>query len=274
MSQNLRILVDNVHDDAETLSATSEALPLAYTQRSGRAYVWRSTTTDQQVLEASFTGSRFVSMVVLYAHNLSTEGEARLELLQAGQVVYDSGSLVLSGVIPLGQWRAGIDPWGSSDISELPIQQFAYWLDMPIGCDAYRITLTDPNNPAGYLEVGRIFAGRHFSPSYNASYGLELTWQEFSENRRTEAGSLRTVGSGIARRLSFSLDYLDDADRRTLTRELLRVGRRNDLYVSVYPERGGLTEFEHAFAARREDDYRHTHDFHNNWAAPITLQEV
>jgi len=268
----IRLIINNEHDIA-TLTATSEATPIAYTQRSGRSYPWRSTGTADQTITASFATPTYVSGVVVYNHNLTASGVVRVEYLLAGEVVYDSGDVIAANIIPIGTWRAGIDPWGAENLAELPTVQYNVWTSSTL-VDGYRITLKDPDNPDGYLEVSRIFAGVSYSPQINPQYGLSLEWQDFSENQRTESGSLRTVGAGTARRLTFDLGHLDDVELTRLSREMLRSGKGRDLYVSVYPGAGGMMEAEHAFVARRASDYAHGHTFYRNWESSLELQEV
>jgi hypothetical protein len=269
---NLRLIIDNAHD-AATLTATSEALPVAYTQRSGRSYVWRSAGLGEQTITGTFDVPRFISSLVVYNHNLSSEGTIRFEYLLNGDVVFDTGPVISADIIPLGVWRAGIDPWGAQDLTELPAVQYNVWTESTL-VSGYRITLNDPGNSDGFLQIARVFSGIPYSPEYNASFGLSLEWLEFAENKRTESGSLRTIGEGTARRLSFDLAHLNSAGLGALGKELLRAGKRSDVYISVYPETGGMREAEHAFVCRRESNYSHNHDFFNNWQAPLTFEEV
>lgn len=272
MSANMRLIIENLHDQA-TLSATSQALPIAYTQRSGRSYVWRSTDTSQQVITATLPGPRPISGVAVYDHNLSVQGRVRIEFLLDGRVVYDAGDEYASGLIPLGIWRAGIDPWGGLDITGIPQARSDTWTDERIA-DSYRITITDPSNESGYLQINRIFAGAAYSPKFNGSYGLKLEWLDFAEHQRTEGLSLRTTGDGSARLLTVNLDHLDRAGMAQLGRSLLRVGKRQDIYVSVYPTWGGFLEAEHAFVARRSERYGHVHSAVENWQSPLSFEEV
>ncbi|MBB3142837.1 hypothetical protein [Halomonas organivorans] len=277
MSNKLRMILDNLHDTA-TLTASTEGMPIEYTQRSGRSYVWRSefqpvVDLPEQTIEATLAKPAYLDAVVIYAHNISTAGTVRVELMLSGSVVYDSGAVVATEIIPLGIWRAGIDPWGASALTGLPIRQYTSWID-PVVADAYRITINDPANPDDYLEIGRIFAGVTFSPELNPQYGVSLDWLDFTELQRTESGSLRAVGEGSARRLSIDLAHLSREGISENTRQLLTAGKRRDIYVSMYPEQGGMLENEHAFVARRGGDYTHTHSAYNQWQAPIQFDEV
>lgn len=269
----MRLIIDNLHDGA-TLTATSEALPIAYTQRSGRSYVWRSTDTDDQVITGTLSSVQPLDGLVVYRHNLSPAAMIQWELLSDGDVVYDSGMTTTAYLVTPPNLRVGIDPWGLTYSDALPANQTVRWPGLQFA-DQYRITISDPGNPDGYIQVGRIVAGFAFSPQYNPAYGLSLTWQEDAEQRRTEGGSLRTITSnGKSRLLNIDLNHLPGGDRTRLTTELVKVGKQGDVFVSVYPEQGGIKELEHSFISRHENDYSHTHNFYANWQSNLSLAEV
>lgn len=270
--ENIRFIITNHHDSAY-VTATTEALPAAYTQRSERVRTWRSTDASEQVITASLASAAFLEGIVLYRHNLSSSARVRVEVLNGEDVAYDSGEVNVSGLIPLGEFRFGVDPWGATSTGDLPIKQAPFWFRSMAATD-YRITINDPDNTDGYIEIGRIIAGPVISPKYNPPYGLQLEWQDFAEHRRTEGMSLRTTGEGIARSLPVDLNFMDRYDREALSSAFLRNGKRSDIYVSVYPEQGGFGEGEHAFLARRENNFAHTHDFFGNWKTQIALVEV
>lgn len=276
MSKNLRIIFDNVHDAAATLTATSEAssqLSIDKTQRSGRSYVWRSLDTSPQVITASFSSPLSINGVVIYQHNLSNLARVRVEYIRNNSVIYDSGELIAAELIPLGEWQAGIDPWGGSQVISLPNVQLSVW-SPTFYIDEYRITIDDAVNPDRFIQIQRIFAGYYYSPVFNASYNPQLTWVDSAEHRRTESGSVNTIGGNLYRRLTIDLGYLDSSDRSDLTLKALKSGKASEVFISLYPNRGGIDEAEHEFLARRENDYGHTHNYVNNWKNQLVFIEV
>ncbi|UXZ55834.1 hypothetical protein LOS15_07390 [Halomonas sp. 7T] len=269
---NLRLIIDNVHDSA-VLTATSEALSIAHTQRSGRSYPWRSVDTSTQVIEGTLASLTYLDAIVLYRHNLSAAATVRIEWLNDVGIVQDTGEQSAAELIPPPLLRLGVDPWGASYNDKIPVAVQPYWIT-PDFVTRYRITINDPANPDGYIQIGRIIAGLSFSPRYNFSYGVKLEWVEQVEHRRTEGGSLRSIGGGLARRLTLDLNHLSDADRTTLTTELVKRGQGADVFISAYPEQGGIKEIEHTLLARRDANYAHTHDFYNNWQSSLPFLEV
>ena len=273
MSGNLRIIFDNISDTA-SLTATSEALPIDYVKRAGRSYTWRSTDVGEQTINGTFASPSYINSLAVLRHNISASGTVRIEFLLSGSVVYDSGDVFPSELKPLGEWVVGVDPWGTSSLSLLPTQQFVIWLDNVILADSYRITINDASNPDGYIQVGRIFAGEYYSPEINAEYGLQLEWQDFGENRRTESGSLRTINTGFARRVSFGLDILSPQEFSRLTLAVARTPKENDIYINIYPEQGGVLEASHAFLAKRESNYQTVNNQFDSFSNQLTFNEV
>lgn len=270
---NMRMIVSNLNDIA-TLTATSEALPVAYTQRSGRAYVWRSTDTATQVINGAWASPQFIDSATIYRHNLSQNASFRFEAFLDGATVVDSGPTVTAELITPPSLRVGIDPWGATYNDAIAVPLKSIWFP-PTLADSYRITITDPANPAGFLQIGRLIVGLSISLEYNPRYGVTQEWIEDAEQVRTEGGSLRTISSGgQARLLSVDQGTLSDADRVKLTTELVKRGKQADIFVSLYPEQGGVKELEHAFLSRRRNNYATTHDRFANWQTALEFLEV
>lgn len=273
MSQNLRIIFDNVHDRA-SLTATTNALPIAYTQRSGRSYAWRSTNLNQQRITATLMPATYLDSLVIYQHNLSVGARVRFEALLGGSVVADTGFRLPSEIKPLGEWVVGVDPWGTSNLAMLPVRQFVIWLPEITLCDSYRITIQDPQNPDGYMQIGRIFSGQYYSPENNAVYGMGFENEEFVDQVRTAGKSLRSVGEGSARVVSFDLDMLKKTGMEDLALLLMTNSKRKEVYVNMYPEQGGVTEAIYAFVAKRRSNFSQTNNYFNNWANSHVFEEA
>jgi hypothetical protein len=231
---------------------------------------------QSQVITASLAEIYFMDCIALTRHNLGSLGAVRIELLRQGEVIYDSGELSSALLIPAGQFTVGVDFWGATFNDQMPNESalVMHWLDTPLAVDSYRLTLT-AQNPEGYLEVGRIFAGLSFSPSENFNRGVSVDWQESGEHVPTESGSLRTVGLGeLRRKFNLQLDWLNEVDRQQLVNQLVKSGKGSDLLVSLYPGAGGMKELEHAMVCRRENNLSHQHNYLNNWQVPMVFIEV
>ncbi|WP_252109042.1 MULTISPECIES: hypothetical protein [unclassified Halomonas] len=270
----ISILFENLHD-AATLTTSSSQSPVEYTQISGGSYLFRTRGVTREVLTGQLDNAAFVGLVVIYGHNLSPAGTVNIELLLNGEVVQETGYQGVAELIPLGRFRAGIDPWGGHDLSGLSTVSFEARFQ-PVVANAYRITIDDPTNEHGYLEVGRIFAGAPWSPParMNIGFGVNMKNKTQTRKERTEGGSLIAIGKGGWREVSFEFEHLEDDEFETLIKEMNKTDDTTEVYISVYPDKGGVIEAIHSFAAMRQDGYAHTHDRARNRRLPLTYVEV
>ncbi|WIX34154.1 hypothetical protein QO259_05685 [Salinicola sp. JS01] len=272
----MRLILDNLHDRA-TLTATSAAAECGIdtTQRDEREYRWRSADTGEQVITATFDRTRYLDTVVLAQHNLSGAADLVLELLDSdGNTLWSSGSVITADYIPAGVWRAGIDPWMATYNDQLA--QPLTIIDTPLtAARGYRLTINDPANASGALEIWRIAAGQWFSTVYGPSWGIDLNWRDNGKRTRTYGGSLRTRGGGFVwRELALRLDHLTPSDMTRLTVDLAQRGSVATVFLDCLPQRGSIDRLRAAFFAQLDGGYGDTHDRYRNYAAPLKFLEV
>lgn len=272
---NIRLTLDNTHDLA-SLSVTSAAsgTPIENTQRNDRVRVWRSAGTGVQVIEGTLAAGAIVDNLGVLNHNLSATASVRLTLLNGDSEPWDSGEVAAGEVVPAGLWRAGIDPWGATYNEKL--KQPSTLISFPITpISGYRLTIKDELNPSGAIEIGRIVLGLAFSPTFNASYDLQIKWQDAAQHEYSAGQTLRTVNAGKPRRIAtFNLDWLQPNDRARLIEELAQRGMIADVFVDLYPKSTGIERFNGAFLARLTEGYGDTHSFYSNHASTFSFIEV
>jgi hypothetical protein len=252
---NLRVLSTNVVD-AATLSSSdfTATLPVTNLQVEGRARVARTANaTGTKTINGNFAGSTLCSALVLYGHNLSGTATWRLRLYnganQTGSVVYDSTTLTPQTVVGWGAFQWGAEPWGSYIFRDWE-QPFYSLFFAEVYAVSFRLEITDTGNPSGYLQASRLIMGRYLTPYFNAAYGLALTWDTNSVQRRTLGGSVRTDRRATFRRLAFDLETLD-AGERALWLDLARsASLHREMFVSIYPGVGGELERDHSLLCK------------------------
>lgn len=273
---NIRILPENLHD-AATVSASSEQMPVAYTQHSGRSYVWRSADAQNQTITATLATPGFIDCIAVSRHNLGSVGRLRVKLFMTGQnePVYDSLELSTAMFIPAGVWRAGIDQWGATYNDLLPggSELGIHWMPAPVLADRYELEVSSTKT-SGYFEIGRIFSGLSFSPEINIDWNPVIDWGDRSEQLETEGGSLRTIKRPGRRSFDIRLSWLSASDREVLISRLVRGGLGNDLLVSLFPETGGLGELEHTMICRLGSSFSHSLSHYQNWQSSLKFLEV
>ncbi len=249
MASNLRIIADNWSDLAALSASPALALPASNLQTQSRGEIMRTTGVATQQILGDFDQARICSACALVRHNLTSAATWRLELFsgagQSGTTVYDSGSVTALPGYGWGEFRWGVDAWGGSIFLGWG-QAFSNLWFAATPALSFRLTISDPGNPVGYLQASRLVIGAYFEPLRNMSSGVDVSWAENSAQRRTDGGSLRTDGRVAYRRWQFSLDFLNAAERGVVLDVFRRAGLRGDLFISCYPGLGGAQERDHA----------------------------
>lgn len=276
---NLRLLSTNVVDAATLTSSDFTAtLPVANLQVEGRARVARTTNaTGTKTINGNFAGTTLCSALVLYGHNLSGTATWRLRLYnganQTGTVVYDSTTLTPQTVVGWGAFQWGAEPWGSYIFRDWE-QPFYSLFFSEVYAVSFRLEITDTGNPAGYLQASRLIMGRYLTPYFNAAYGLALSWDTNSVQRRTLGGSVRTDRRATFRRLAFDLETLD-AGERALWLDLARsVSLHREMFVSIYPGVGGELERDHSLLCKFSQVPASNLPVPERWSMKLELIEV
>ena len=99
-----------------------------------------------------------------------------------------------------------------------------------------RFEFRDTGNPAGFLEFGRLFLGRSWSPARNMSHGAALAWRPRSEIQESFSGTEYFTTKPSYREALFSLDWLNHREAMEKAFELQRLlGVTGELYFVFDP---------------------------------------
>ena len=262
---NIRIIAQDGHKDA-VLTATSEALAIQNTQDDRRAYVWRSVddamaspaidALDQvvtAVMPVSITGA---GAIALTNTNLTLAATLSVDLKNGG------GTVDTVAPVCLGENSDGTTTWVA-------------WFSVETAVDQYEMSIQDPTNPDGYIQVVQILCGPYLEPTYNFSLGAVVDWREDVQHITTAGQSIRSEGTGLVRReAAINLDLMPEADRATLIDELVAAGQKATLFVSLYPGRGGDLERHHQFPCRRTTGLSINHQHPMWWRQGLEFREV
>jgi hypothetical protein len=103
-------------------------------------------------------------------------------------------------------------------------------------CEKITITVSDPTNGAGFLDVSYLVAGDYWTPQVNADYGAELSFYDDTEQDRSDVWDMRIKRGGKYRGISFSLSNMRAGDRGLLTKLAFSAGRSSPVFLSLFPE--------------------------------------
>lgn len=275
---NLRLIAVNDVDSA-TLSvspAVEATLPVTNLQLAERAKVMRTTSAAAQQIKGTWSATKVISGCALVRHNLTSDATWRLQLYSDAAwttQVYDSGALVANPPKALGDLIWGVEALGVTVFYGWG-QAFSDLYFDAVTAQSFTLTLTDTGNSDGYLEASRLFLGYTLEPEFNCDWGIKLAWRENSKLTRTDGGSLRVDPKQPYRTLEFNLGWLGSGDRARWLDVFRAAGRRSDVWISVFPNQGGMLERDYAMQARLVSPGESTHNRYNNWTQPIQLEEA
>jgi hypothetical protein len=237
---NLRIGYLNRADSA-TLTVTSEAQPALFLQSDDRAYSWRSSDLATQVIQGNWGGTAYpIGMVALARYNLTDAATLQLQLYSDAAYttqVYDSGTAVAhpAGTFPAEEWSYG--------------HAVRYFTEVA-GVKSFKLTIVDAANPAGYMQVSRLFLGPYTQATYNPKYGMQLGAASGSTQTRRPMGALMSDSKGQWRTLSFDMFTMTEADRALWFAIGKYCDKVRSFWLSVYPAVGGTSERDYSMMAK------------------------
>lgn len=280
MSQNLRMLINNLWDTSTLSLATGTqipTLPLLYSQEYGLSKN-AAIQSDQgvSVIEFDLASLYYLNGIVMYRHALTNAATWQLELFdgtgQTGNLVYDSGALEHVPTKTLGEWDFLVDTLVASDLDQWPHRFSQLWFD-EVFVRSGRLTLTDTEAPDGLHEFNRIYLGRAIQPTCNMSYGHNHQWTSPEKLVELAGGGAYANKKAAYRKFDFSLDHITEAEWPIFTEANQAVGLNRDWFISLYPEKGGLMELQYAMACRYLSQPVTSKPFYNNYSIPISVRE-
>ena len=277
---SMRLMAVNDGDTA-TLTSTSflSTLPVTNLQLEGRTLVARTTNaTGTKTINGNFSGVTVVRACILYGHNLSGTASWRLRLYdgasQTGTIVYDSGTDTPNPPIGWGGFSWGSAPWGTSTLFASWERQYFANYSNSVQALSFKIDITDASNPYGYIQAKRLLIGNYFEPTVNIGYGASVYWEDNSQQRRTQGGSIRTDARVRYRVAAGNLQRLDASERAAFMEALRTAGMRNEIFFTLYPEYGGVIERDHSLIGKLTAMPKITTSQPSNWTGEFRIEEV
>lgn len=238
---NIRILYNNVADVAATLTAstTSGSLAASNMQNEKKSSVHRSTgtTVDYTI---TWSTNQTVSMVCLPCTNLSTTAQVRVRVYNG---TIDTNNLTTNLIQDTTKtpivYRPSLLRWTTLNANTFAYGGFTkmvFWL--PAKLTTVRgilITITDTNNPAGYIDCSRLIIGDYWSPTYNIQNGFQHSIEDLTTTKRTQSGDLLADTKPQFEKLEFSYSLLPEADKTALVDIFKNYGTYKNILVTPFP---------------------------------------
>ena len=240
--------------DESTLTGGSWQAPLTNIQTLRLAQRARSlnAANSSTIINIEFGKDRLIEVFSLNAHNISVAGRVRISAGSSlgATDLYDSGELYDSSGIEVWpplfstlslHWKDYHFWSGKTDEEMRKDHQynFIHILKDSVKTKYFRIEIFDKDNTDGYVEIGRIFAGRVFEPQFNVIYGAQIAWEDSSKIDQSLIGVEYASVTPMVRVANVSYDYsfrrealegLYEIQRQSgTTQEVLFIGNSDDL---------------------------------------------
>ncbi len=242
----------------------------------------RSTNDDAASTQftVDFGSGKVVSLFSLVKHNFSESATARLRASNVSDfsnIVYDSG---FASVWPLIatinlEWEddnfwLGIPTQEQIDT----FQGILLWVFPIVTARYWKVEIVDESNPDDYLDLGRLFVSKDFSPSYNASYGLNFNIIDKSTVEESLGGVEHYDEKVRVRSVDFVLDNLlqDEAFGRW-HRMMLGQGNTGEV-LFIYDHEDLKYTLDRSFLGRLEKINPLTTPYFSSWQSGATIVET
>lgn len=132
-----------------------------------------------------------------------------------------------AGVIPLDllEWE-GDNYWLGTITQEIRNSYQTPFISKSAEPDTaryWRVQINDTANPAGYIQIGRLFMARGWTPTINYVYGAGLQYEDITPVERSLSGAEYFDVRPKFRVMQFQLDYLSEQDAYDFALDLQRV---------------------------------------------------
>lgn len=238
--ENMLLLYWN-HFDLGSLTASSAATAVTRLQDIRPGRVWRATGYTAEWVKCDLGSAKNLTHAAVIAHNLDTSGTIRV---RAGNDASFATTLYDSGVVDAWPPIAGFgsDGFGTSlggypilsDFADYrPFRFFDFGGTISARYIRYDFTST---SSAGNIQVGRLFAGVGYQPTYNLSYGWGYDWVDPSEITDTEASAF-ILGRTKYRQFTLPLENIPQDEALFSMDDFKRiVGNSKSVLLVLFPK--------------------------------------
>ena len=275
---NLRILYNNLADSATVTASTSASnFPTSNMQTDIKGLPWRSTSLVSNTITLNWVANQTVGLVALPFTNLTTTATINVTFWNGqngtGTSLYTTGVItaVPYNLATWGTVATGLNAYSYGGGSAVRV----YTPSILTTVQSITITIVDGSNAQGYMEIARLVCGTYWSPTYNTEFGLTVDYVDQSSHSRSQAGNIITDIGPTHKSLTFTLSYLQKADRNILLQIMKLNGMRNPLFISLFPSDTDIEkEFTYQIYGKLSSNPTISHPMYTQYASSITIEEM
>lgn len=280
---NIIVGFNNLADNS-TLSGGSWVATLPLNNLKDRRLYKLARSTNANLSSTKFdvdlVGNKTVKVFGLVGHNISPDATARLSASDTASfttTVYDSGFV---SVWPVSDsltldWEDENFWFGTPTTEQIGMfSGLGLWVPPSITARYWRVEINDTLNVDGYVEIGRLFVSKDFTPSTNASYGLNFGVIDKSEIEESLSGVEHYNEKRTKRSVDFLLPILSENEAfGRWFRLMLGQGRTGEV-LFIYNHEDERYSVDRSFLGRVETINPLSSPFFDNWTSGATIVEV
>ena len=227
-----------------------------------------------------FGAEKLVSVFSLIKHNFSLEATARLVASNDSgfsTLLYDSGSASVWPLVDTLSLEWEENNWWSGVPSDEQINMFqgiTLWVVPNILARYWRVEIVDTANANGYVEVGRLFVSKDFTPNINASYGLGFNVIDKSDIEESFGGVEHYDEKAKVRSVDFSMDSLSESEAFAKWYRLMLGQGNTGEVLFVYDYEDGAYTLDRSFLGRMEKLNPLSTPYFATWQSGATVKET
>ncbi len=222
----------------------------------------------------------YIKVFALVKHNFSFDATARLRgYTDSGYttLAYDSGA---ASVWPVTdslalEWEDTNFWFGIPSVEQINMfQGITLWVVPNTLARYWRVEIFDSTNTDGYVDIGRLFISKDFSPSVNASYGLNFGVIDKSEIEESLGGVEHYDNKAKVRTVDFSLESLNDDEAfARWFRMMLGQGNTGEV-LFIYDYEDSEYTLDRSFLGRISQSNPLTTPYFATWTSGATIKET
>lgn len=247
----------------------------------------KARTNNTDVVSSSFTitlASKQVDCIAIAAHNISSAGKIQFRWYSdtaRTDLIHDSGELFVWPSVTsteTSEWEYDSFWTGSISDSErgsyTPLTYYIANDADTLMTSVIDVTITDTDNPDGYIEFGRVFIGKGFQPTLNFAYGAQIGFEIDTQVETALSGTQYFDVRTPKRTAQFTLDALTESEAHDTLYRLQRTQGIDKEVFFTYRAYLDTFQYNRTFIARLKQPDPISQPYPERFQNQINLVEV
>lgn len=274
--------------DGAALSGGSWAagLPLGNLQDRRIAKVARSAAPNASstTFDADLGEARLLRVLGLIGHNFSTDARYRIQFsndpdFAPSSILEDTGEKEVWPIVyPAGSLPWGSPSWWTGKYSAADTAGYnasvVCALDAGVAARYIRVSIFDEANPAGYIQIGRVFVANGWQPVRNIVYGASLGWESRTAVHEADSGAEYFDVRRSARVARFGLEAMTEDEALSYVFEIQRTMGVSGELLFIWDPDDSAHALRRQFLCRLRTLSPIENPGPNRWRSPFEVKEL